>query len=72
MRESTEVKIISDGTVAGTRLVNKASGKAIINVKKIKWEISTDSNLAVAEVTFVNVPVKIDANIDIETGGQDE
>lgn len=51
------VKIVSDGTSAGTRLIDEDSGESIGYVDTIEWSVTVGQPLAKAKVVFTQVPV---------------
>jgi len=51
-----EVRIISDGTSAGT-CVFDSTGEMIGRVQKIKWEISVSSGVSKATLEIAKVPI---------------
>ncbi len=55
------IKIISDGTVHGTQIVNADTGEEIEYVVRAEWKIvaSAPRNLATATLELWNVPVEI-------------
>lgn len=53
-----QIKIISDGMVAGTRVVDAKTGEEIEGVTFIRWELSVNGVVATAELKFINVPVE--------------
>jgi thymidylate kinase len=53
------LKVISDGTVMGTRVVNADTGEELSGVKAVKWEISTESITADVVIVLAKVPVEI-------------
>jgi uncharacterized protein YrrD len=54
-----QIKIVSDGTLAGTKVVDKDTGEMVHNVSKVVWKLSTDMPLATAVLTFGKVPVEV-------------
>jgi hypothetical protein len=62
------LKIVSDGTVAGTRLIDEETGQKISNVKKITWTAEApvnhdDNQLCAAVVELAFVPVDLSARV---------
>jgi hypothetical protein len=56
-------QIISDGTVAGTRLF--CNGVPVPLVQKIEWSISTDGGyFATAVITTLKVPIEVVVGIE--------
>jgi hypothetical protein len=54
-----KLKIISDGTAHGTRIVNADTGEEVEGVVSVFWEVSTDDELAYAELKFLALPVEV-------------
>jgi hypothetical protein len=53
-----EIKIVSDGTPYGTKLINIETGDEIKDIKSIDWHIEVDK-LATAKIEFLRVPVEL-------------
>jgi len=58
-----KIKIISDGTANGTKVVNAETGELVHHVSSVEWKVSVESSLAEAVVTFSNVAVEIEAEL---------
>lgn len=54
-----KIKVISDGTAEGTKVIDSASGEALSGVQEVRWHVRAEDHYAVATVVFVNVPVEI-------------
>ena len=55
-----KVKIISDGTSIGTRIVNAETGEPIEGCRAAHWICDMDEyQVATAILEFINVPVEI-------------
>lgn len=54
-----KLKIISDGTAWGTKVVDVETGEELKYVKSADWHISADDKLAEANLTILHVPVEI-------------
>ena len=59
------IKIVSDGTLHNTKLVNEETNEPIPFVESIEWKISCSDNFATAIVKFVQVPVEIVVDVDL-------
>ena len=55
----SNLKIISDGTAAGTRLIDEDSGEMIHLVQSIFWKATSDDFLTKTSIKILNVPVEI-------------
>lgn len=55
------IKIISDGTPNGTKVIDLETGKIIHWVQEVTWRIDTD-NLAQVTIKVLNVPVELTSN----------
>lgn len=58
-----KIKIVGDGTLRGTRVVNAATGELLEGVQGIKWEARYDDP-PVCRLDMIQIPVELDA----ETG----
>jgi hypothetical protein len=56
-----KLKIISDGSTSGTKLINAATNEAIPFVQNIKFEADLNSNLVRAIIVVSNI--EVDANV---------
>lgn len=62
----SKLKIVSDGTSMGTRVI--LNGKEIQGIiSKVEWWISAESGIAEARVTFNNVEAKLIGDTIIQT-----
>lgn len=65
-----EIKIVSDGTVMGTKVFDAVTGAELRNVESISWELNAASNdwNARVEMTLINVPMELrgKANVTVE------
>ena len=55
------IKIISDGTVSGTSIVDAVTGKPTAQVSRVTWEASADGGWTHATLELDGVPVEIKA-----------
>jgi hypothetical protein len=55
-----KLKIISDGTVFGSKLIDQDSGQLIKNAKVVRITIDSNSNFVTCEVILIKVPVEIE------------
>lgn len=62
-----KLKIISDGTATGTKLIDEASGEAIGLVQSIKWEMQASQVVSMATVTVLKVPFEAIAEAEVTT-----
>lgn len=63
-----KLKIISDGTNAGTKLIDQDTGESVPLIQKITWEVSADGfGLSKTTIELLNVPVEIVAKADVES-----
>jgi len=53
-----KLKIVSDGTRAGTKLTT-LDGEPVENVLLVSWNLSTEDELAIAMVEIIGVPCEI-------------
>jgi hypothetical protein len=54
-----KVKIISDGTSKGTKIINAETGETIENVRGATWKCSV-GHLAEVILDMINIPVEIE------------
>jgi len=54
----SNIKIVSDGTVAGTKVLD-SNGNPLTLIKSIKWEAESNTELTNCTIEFWNVPVEI-------------
>lgn len=57
-----KIRIISDGTGPGTRVVDER-GEKVEMVTAVKWKLDDPRGLATAELTFVKVPVEVEGEL---------
>lgn len=58
-----EIKLISDGIAAHTRIINAETGEAIEGVVSIEWRIGRDG-IAIAAIGLVATQVEVDAKLN--------
>jgi len=58
-----QVKIISDGTLTGTKVVNAQTHEKLEHITSLTWHLDVVSHLATAVVVFQYVPVELSAEI---------
>ena len=63
MSDFKKIKIISDGTVAGTKVVDE-SNTPLTDIKKITWTANAEDTLVNATIEFINIPVEIEGEIN--------
>lgn len=61
------LKIISDGTAKGTRVVDAASGESVDGVVAITWVINARDGLAACSLTLFNTPIEVVADPTVES-----
>jgi hypothetical protein len=54
-----KLKVISDGTLSGTQIVDMDTGQALKGVKAVKWCMSVDSITADVVIELIKVPVEV-------------
>lgn len=54
-----KLKIVSDGTNAGTHLVDEDTGEFVRGIGKISWECSVDDVITKTTIELQNIPVEI-------------
>lgn len=54
-----KIKIINDGCVGNTHVVNAETGEEIKGVRFVSWSIGVDTGAAAALLEFVAVPVEV-------------
>lgn len=63
MSDFRKIKIISDGTVIGTRVVDE-NNTPLDNINRLTWTVSAEDTLATALIEFINIPVEIEGALD--------
>lgn len=61
-----KLKIISDGTNAGTRLIDEDTGEAIPLIQKLTWEADAKDLCTKVTVELLNIPVEIVSKSEVE------
>lgn len=61
-----KLKIISDGTNAGTKLINEDTGEAIHLIQKLSWECNVEDMVSKVTIELLNIPVEIVSKADVE------
>ena len=61
-----KIKIISDGTSAGTKIIDEDSGEEIGSVSKVGWIAEAGEVKTRAVVEIINVPVEITTDADLQ------
>lgn len=61
-----KLKIISDGTNAGTKLIDEDTGKMIHLIQKLSWEADAKEWATKVTVEFINIPVEIISKAEVE------
>jgi hypothetical protein len=62
-----KLKIISDGTNAGTHLIDEDTGEIINKISKITWEIDAKEDwISKTTVELTNVPVEIVSKAEVD------
>ena len=54
-----KLKIISDGTNTGTKLIDEDTGETISGISSLTWEASANEALTKITVELFNIPVEI-------------
>jgi hypothetical protein len=60
-----KLKIISDGTNAGTHLVDTDTGEVIHKIQKLTWEVDAKNCITTTTVEISNIPVEIVSSADV-------
>jgi hypothetical protein len=62
-----KLKLISDGTNAGTKLIDEDTGQMIHGIAKLTWEADCkDLSVTKTTVEFFNVPVEIISPVKVD------
>ena len=60
------IKIVSDGTVHGTKIVNEDTGELLSGVQQVHWKVQAgDSVFAEATIHVINVPVEMSVDAEV-------
>lgn len=64
-----KLKLISNGTTAGTQLIDQESGEMLHLVQNLHWSVSAEDGFIIPTVTFnvLNVPIAVCINAKIIT-----
>jgi hypothetical protein len=63
-----KIKITSDGTTFGTKVIDVESGDMIEGVVRVRWSMTMDGARTEAEVGIEGIPVEIEAAIEVPGG----
>ena len=61
-----KLKIISDGTNTGTKLIDEDTGEMIHGISKLTWEVNVENFTTKVGVEFFNIPVEFVSKADVE------
>ena len=61
------LKIISDGRVRGTKVVNAETGEALEGVVSLRWEIDAATNECRCELTMIGLEAELLADMANKT-----
>ncbi len=61
-----KLKIISDGTNAGTKLIDEDTGEAIGGISKLIWEANATDVLTKTTIELFNIPVEILSKAEVD------
>lgn len=61
-----KLKIVSDGTAPGTKLVDAVTGEAVDNVIDIIWTVSAVDMISKAIVHMLAVPIDVTVDADVK------
>jgi hypothetical protein len=61
-----KLKLISDGTNIGTKLINEDTGEAVSGISQISWEAKPEDPITKVVVEFFNIPVEIATKADVD------
>src|SRR5580692_8961723 len=61
-----KLKIVSDGTNAGTHLVDEDTGEFVRGISKISWECSCDDVITKTIIELQNIPVEIVSKAEVD------
>lgn len=54
-----KLKIISDGTNSGTKLINQETGESVELVQEIQWFLDVNEVYSLATIKLAKIPVEI-------------
>jgi hypothetical protein len=61
-----KLKIISDGTNAGTKLIDEDTGEMVHGVSKLSFEAGVDDFISKVSVEFTNIAVEIASQAEVD------
>lgn len=66
-----KIKIVSDGTPRNTTVVDAVTGEMLEGIQSIRWELAVNNPLATAIITFIKIPVELEARLgEIKESGE--
>lgn len=54
-----KLKLVSDGTKTGTKLIDEDTGEMVHGVSRVSWEADAKEHITKTTVEFFNIPVEI-------------
>lgn len=61
-----KLKIISDGTNTGTKLIDEDTGQVVSLIQKLTWECDATDVVTKVSIDLLNIPVEIVAKADVD------
>jgi hypothetical protein len=62
-----KIKIVSDGTVRGSKVMDAETGEMLSCVQSVEWSVKAgEEHFARATLTVINVPVEIEVDARVE------
>lgn len=61
-----KIKILSDGTPTGTRVVHAETGESVEGVYSVEWSHTEPGNVVSATLKFFHIPAEVVADFDDE------
>ena len=67
-----KLKIISDGTNTGTKLIDEETGQMVHGISKITWTADAEELLTKTCIEFFNIPIEFTSDARVEVLGFDK
>lgn len=61
-----KLKLISDGTSVGSKLIDEDTGETVHGISKLIYEVDANELLSKVTVEFFNIPVEITSKFEVE------
>jgi hypothetical protein len=66
MEKQLKLKIVSDGSPVGTKIIDIESGNVIFNCSKLNINLDSNQKTGTCELTLINTPFEFTGNAKIK------